>query len=134
MDMKERGVLQRFPMFSEITATGVKWTDGKEQPADIILWNTGFKSALDHLKPVLPREQEGGILMGGRLATMVVKEPRIHLVGYGPQPQPLAPTGREEQLQESSPVCSVSAEKPKHWSRLTATLQLLLLTLSIEFM
>lgn len=84
MDMKERGVLQRFPMFSEITATGVKWTDGKEQPADIILWNTGFKSALDHLKPVLPREQEGGILMGGRLATMVVKEPRIHLVGYGP--------------------------------------------------
>lgn len=84
MDMKARGVLQRFPMFSEITATGVKWPDGTEQQADIILWNTGFKSALDHLKPVLPREQGGGILMGGRLATMVVKQPRIHLVGYGP--------------------------------------------------
>ena len=84
IDMKKRGVLQRFPMFSEITGNGVKWADGTEQQADVILWNTGFKSALDHLKPVLPREDAGGILMGGRLATMVVKEPRIHLVGYGP--------------------------------------------------
>ncbi|MCH5717900.1 NAD(P)-binding domain-containing protein [Niabella hibiscisoli] len=84
IDMKNRGVLQRLPMFSEITADGVKWADGTEQQADVILWNTGFKSALDHLKPVLPREEAGGILMGGRLATMVVKEPHIHLVGYGP--------------------------------------------------
>lgn len=83
-DMKRRGVLQRFPMFSAITGNGVKWADGTEQEADIILWNTGFKSAFDHLKTVLPREDGGGILMGGRLATMVVKNPRIHLVGYGP--------------------------------------------------
>jgi hypothetical protein len=39
---------------------------------------------LEHLKPVLPREETGGILMAGRLATMVAKEPRIHLPGYGP--------------------------------------------------
>ena len=84
MDMKKRGVLKRFPMFSEITKNGVKWADGREEKADVILWNTGFKSALDHLKPVLPREENGGIIMTGRLATMVAKEPRIHLVGYGP--------------------------------------------------
>ncbi|SEM57549.1 Predicted flavoprotein CzcO associated with the cation diffusion facilitator CzcD [Chitinophaga rupis] len=84
MDMKERGVLKRFPMFSEITKDGVKWEDGKEEKADVILWNTGFKGALEHLKPVLPREENGGILMAGRLATMVAKEPRIHLPGYGP--------------------------------------------------
>ncbi len=71
-------------MFSEITRDGVKWADGSEEKADVILWNTGFKSALDHLKPVLPREEGGGILMAGRLATMVAKEPRIHLAGYGP--------------------------------------------------
>ncbi|KAA5532562.1 NAD(P)/FAD-dependent oxidoreductase [Taibaiella lutea] len=84
IDMKERGVLKRFPMFSEITRSGVKWEDGKEEKADVILWNTGFKGALEHLKPVLPREENGGILMAGRLATMVAKEPRIHLPGYGP--------------------------------------------------
>lgn len=84
MDMKKRGVLERFPMFSEITREGVKWEDGKEEKADVILWNTGFKGALEHLKSVLPREENGGIVMAGRLATMVAKEPRIHLPGYGP--------------------------------------------------
>lgn len=28
--------------------------------------------------------QTGGVLMEGRLATKVAKDPRIHLVGYGP--------------------------------------------------
>jgi len=84
LDMEKRGVLQRFPMFSEITATGVKWPDGREEKADVILWNTGFKSALAHLDPVLPREEGGGIIMDGTLATRVAKEHRIHLVGYGP--------------------------------------------------
>lgn len=84
IDMKKRGVLKRFPMFSEITPNGVKWPDGREEKADVILWNTGFKSSLAHLDPVLPREEGGGILMDGSLATRVAKEPRIHLVGYGP--------------------------------------------------
>ncbi|REA60083.1 pyridine nucleotide-disulfide oxidoreductase [Dyadobacter luteus] len=82
--MKERGVLERLPMFSEITKDGIKWEDGKEEKADIILWNTGFRGALHHLDSVLPREESGGIVMAGRLATMVAKEPRIHLSGYGP--------------------------------------------------
>jgi thioredoxin reductase len=82
--MEARGVLKRLPMFSEITETGVRWDDGTEQRADVILWCTGFRSSLDHLAPLLLREPSGGILMGGRLATEVVKEPRIHLVGYGP--------------------------------------------------
>ncbi|MNU03287.1 hypothetical protein D3C72_2472520 [compost metagenome] len=51
---------------------------------DVILWSTGFRSALDHLAPLQLRNTEGGILMTGRLATQVAKDPRIHLVGYGP--------------------------------------------------
>jgi hypothetical protein len=82
--MAARGVLERLPMFSEITETGVRWEDGTEQRADVILWCTGFRSSLDHLAPLMLREPSGGILMGGRLATQVVKEPRIHLAGYGP--------------------------------------------------
>src|SRR5690606_33449072 len=41
--MEKKGVLTRFPMFSEITQKGVKWENGKEIEADIILWNTGFR-------------------------------------------------------------------------------------------
>jgi len=82
--MEERGTLERFPMFSEITKTGVKWEDGKEIKVDVIFWNTGFRWPLSHLDSVLPREEGGGIKMSGRLATEVAKQPRIHLVGYGP--------------------------------------------------
>jgi thioredoxin reductase len=82
--MRERGVLNRLPMFSEITGQGVRWPDGSEQRADVILWCTGFRSSLDHLAPLQLREEGGGIVMGGRLATQVAKDPRVHLVGYGP--------------------------------------------------
>ena len=71
-------------MFSEIVPQGVRWADGRTQEIDVILWCTGFRSSLDHLMPLMLREATGGIVMGGRLATMVAKDPRIHLVGYGP--------------------------------------------------
>src|SRR4029079_795161 len=82
--MRKRGVLERLPMFSEITEDGIRWDDGTALRADVILWCTGFRSSLDHLSPLLLREPDGGIVMTGRLATQVAKDPRIHLVGYGP--------------------------------------------------
>ncbi|MEO5805915.1 NAD(P)-binding domain-containing protein [Devosia sp.] len=82
--MRQRGVLNRLPIFSEITATGVRWDDGTKQKADVILWCTGFRSSLDHLAPLNLRTDSGGIVMTGRLATQVERDPRIHLVGYGP--------------------------------------------------
>src|SRR5690606_13833270 len=82
--MQQRGVLNRLPMFSEITPTGIRWPDGQELAVDTILWCTGFQSALDHLAALNLREQSGGIIMTGRLATQAAKDPRIHLVGYGP--------------------------------------------------
>lgn len=82
--MRERGVLVRRPMFDEITEDGVRWADGEQLAVDVILWCTGFRSSLDHLAPLGLREAGGGIVMTGRLATQVAREPRIHLVGYGP--------------------------------------------------
>jgi hypothetical protein len=82
--MRRRGILNRLPIFSEITPTGVRWADGTNLDVDVILWCTGFRSALDHLAPLQLREESGGIVMTGRLATQVAKDPRVHLVGYGP--------------------------------------------------
>jgi len=83
-DMETRGVLNRQPMFSEITENSIKWADGREEQVDVIVWATGFRSALDHLAPLNLREDNGGIVMTGRLATQVARDPRVHMVGYGP--------------------------------------------------
>ena len=82
--MQARGVLNRLPMFGEILEDGVRWSDGTSLRADVILWCTGFRSSLDHLAPLMLRELGGGITMTGKLATQVAKDPRVHLVGYGP--------------------------------------------------
>jgi thioredoxin reductase len=81
---RARGALARQPMFASIEPDGVRWADGSFQRADVILWATGFRSALDHLAPLRLRGPGGGITMTGRLATQVAVDPRIHLIGYGP--------------------------------------------------
>ncbi|KMO99061.1 FAD-dependent oxidoreductase [Streptomyces roseus] len=75
------GVLDRQPMFDRITPTGVAWADGRRVEADVILWATGFRAAIDHLAPLHLRESGGGIRVEG---TRAVRDERIHLVGYGP--------------------------------------------------
>jgi cation diffusion facilitator CzcD-associated flavoprotein CzcO len=75
------GVLDRRPMFARLVDDGVEWSDGTREPADVILWATGWRAALDHLAPLHLRGPGGGIVMDG---TRVVADPRIHLVGYGP--------------------------------------------------
>src|SRR5699024_6511047 len=80
----DKGVMDRQPMFEEITETGVRWKDGTELKADVIFWNTGFRHSLDHLAPLQLQDENGGIKMSGKLATQVAKDHRIHLTGYGP--------------------------------------------------
>ncbi|MGK5630909.1 NAD(P)-binding domain-containing protein [Streptomyces sp. URMC 123] len=78
---RESGVLDRLPMFRRITPEGAEWADGRVVEADTLLWATGFRAALDHLAPLRLREPGGGIRLAG---TRVVRDPRVHLVGYGP--------------------------------------------------
>jgi thioredoxin reductase len=88
------GVLDRQPMFDRITPDGVEWAwgsllpergreleGGRQVAADVILWATGFRPAVDHLAPLRLREPGGGIRVEG---TRAVADPRVHLVGYGP--------------------------------------------------
>ncbi|MEU6309491.1 FAD-dependent oxidoreductase [Streptomyces sp. NPDC047014] len=75
------GVLDRRPAFDRITPEGAEWADGTRVEADVILWATGFRAAVDHLAPLRLREPGGGIRIDG---TRAVRDERIHLVGYGP--------------------------------------------------
>ncbi|HEY3505890.1 MAG TPA: NAD(P)-binding domain-containing protein [Actinocatenispora sp.] len=107
-----RGVLHRYPMFSRITPTGVAWADGRAVAADVILWCTGFRPALDHLAPLRLREASGGIRVAD---TRALAEPRLFLVGYGPSASTiganragrLAARGVRDLLRAGAPVGSV---------------------------
>jgi cation diffusion facilitator CzcD-associated flavoprotein CzcO len=86
---RENGVLDRLPMFDRITPEGVAWRDGRTVAADSLLWATGFRPAIGHLAPLRLREPGGGIRLDG---TRAVRDPRVHLVGYGPSASTIGAT------------------------------------------
>ena len=69
-------------MFSSIEPDGVRWSNGFFQPADAIVWATGFRPELRHLAPLKLREKEGGVVVA---AGSSWKDPRVFFAGYGPQ-------------------------------------------------
>ncbi|ARJ04500.1 pyridine nucleotide-disulfide oxidoreductase [Cnuibacter physcomitrellae] len=78
---RDRGALERRPMFTAIEPHGVREADGTFTSVDTILWATGFRPDVRHLDPLDLRDPAGGIRMRG---TTVVVDPRIQLVGFGP--------------------------------------------------
>jgi cation diffusion facilitator CzcD-associated flavoprotein CzcO len=75
------GAYRRRPMFATVEPDGVRFADGTFEPADVILWATGFRPAVTHLAPLRLRSEYGGIRLDG---TTAVADPRVQLVGYGP--------------------------------------------------
>lgn len=78
---QERGVLVRHPMFARIEPHGVRMPDGSFEPADVILWATGFRADIAHLSPLGLRTTAGGVRVANGRA---IDEPRLFLIGYGP--------------------------------------------------
>lgn len=87
----ESGVLRARPMFERLVPDGAVWAPGPvgagwvEGPAhvraDVVLWATGFRPAVEHLAGLRLRHRNGGIELEG---TRAVVDRRIQLVGYGP--------------------------------------------------
>lgn len=80
----ELGAYRRHPMFDAIEPGGVRWDDeagSRFEPADAILWATGFRPEVHHLAPLALRSSYGGIALEG---TAAVADRRVQLVGYGP--------------------------------------------------
>lgn len=91
-DARDRGVLKAHPMFSRLTGSGVAWPDGSEQAADAVIWCTGFRPALRHLRPLGLRDEAGHIATTGPSGTQAAGEPRLFLVGYGDWTGPASAT------------------------------------------
>jgi putative flavoprotein involved in K+ transport len=77
---RDRGALVSTRPFRRFTSTGVIREDGDEEPVDAVIWCTGFKPALDHLRPLGVVSEGGRVEVGG---TRSVREPRLWLLGYG---------------------------------------------------
>ena len=98
-----RGLLDRLPVPDRVVPDGLVWdAPDPGRPArvaaDVLLWCTGFRAALDHLAPLHLREPGGGIALEGLAA---VREPRVLLLGYGPSASTLGANraGREAALE-----------------------------------
>ena len=79
-------------MFSRLTSTGVAWPDGTPLDADAIIWCTGFRPALRHLRPLRLRDHDGRVPVDGPSGARADGEPRLFLVGYGDWTGPASAT------------------------------------------
>lgn len=77
---RERGVLHAEPMFTQLTRSGVVLGDGRHRECDAVIWCTGFRPALRHLRPLALRREDGVVPTVG---TRSVQHPLLHLLGYG---------------------------------------------------
>ena len=78
-EARSRGVLNAKRPFSAFYKDGVIWDDGTKTAFDAVIWCTGFKANLKHLKPL-------DIITRDRITTIgtkATKMPGLWLVGYG---------------------------------------------------
>ncbi|MDZ7587648.1 MAG: ArsO family NAD(P)H-dependent flavin-containing monooxygenase [Parasphingorhabdus sp.] len=79
-EARDRGDLSSVRPFASMTTKGVIWPDGSEMAVDAIIWCTGFRPALDHLRALNVIENDGRVLVEGNRS---INEMRLWLAGYG---------------------------------------------------
>ena len=77
---RDRGSLVAQQMFSRLTESGIAWPDGRTEPADTVIWCTGFRPSLSHLAPLRLSRVDGHI---ATRETEAVDDSRVRLLGYG---------------------------------------------------
>ncbi|MFD1552605.1 pyridine nucleotide-disulfide oxidoreductase [Putridiphycobacter roseus] len=78
-EARARGVLHAKRPFKAFYDKGVIWEDGTKSACDIVIWCTGFKANLNHLKDL-------NIINNNRIETEYTRAkhiPNLWLVGYG---------------------------------------------------
>lgn len=77
---RDAGLLRPVPMFTRLTRDGARWADGSTLEVDVVLWCTGFRPELRHLRGLRLPLEEGRPRVAG---TASIDAPGLHLVGYG---------------------------------------------------
>lgn len=66
--------------FQSFTEDGVLWPDGRVTQVDAVIWCTGFRPALDHLRGLGIVDAEGKVTLNRQQS---VEAPSVWLMGYG---------------------------------------------------
>ena len=77
---RDRNALVTRRPFKRFTTDGVVWEDGSQTAFDAVIWCTGFRPSLEHLRPLGVVEANGRVETEG---TRSKKEPHLWMVGYG---------------------------------------------------
>ncbi|MFW7342286.1 ArsO family NAD(P)H-dependent flavin-containing monooxygenase [Pollutimonas sp. H1-120] len=77
---RARDALKAVHPFREFTDRGVIWQDGSHTTFDAVIWCTGFRPALQHLRSLGIVDADGKVALSG---TQSVAVPGLWLVGYG---------------------------------------------------
>ena len=79
-EARERGVLHSREPFTSFEEHSVVWADGTRQAVDAVIWCTGFKASLNHLRSLDVVEPDQTVAVNdGRC----IKVNNLWLVGYG---------------------------------------------------
>ncbi len=79
-EARDRNALHSRRPFQRFTRTGVVWPDRSESQIDAVIWCTGFRPALEHLRPLGVVNEKGRVDVRGNRS---IKEPLLWLAGYG---------------------------------------------------
>ncbi|SJZ96403.1 Pyridine nucleotide-disulphide oxidoreductase [Chitinophaga eiseniae] len=78
---RDSGVYQHYlPAFDYFYEDGIAWENGQKEAVDTVIFCTGFRPALEHLRPLGIMQPNGKINTRGTMATDM---PGLWLVGYG---------------------------------------------------
>lgn len=80
-DLRDRGLLERQPMFVRVVTDGVVLQDGSTLAVDAIIWAIGFRAELTPFAP-LGIDARAGVKVNNGHA---VDTPGVFFAGYGPQ-------------------------------------------------
>ncbi|MCC9176441.1 ArsO family NAD(P)H-dependent flavin-containing monooxygenase [Arthrobacter sp. zg-Y750] len=80
---RDAGLLKARPMFFRFVPEGVQWEDGEKLRADAVIWCTGFRPDLQHLRPLGLAIRNGVPATDARLRTRSVDGPDLFFLGYG---------------------------------------------------
>ena len=80
---RDAGRLQAQPMFSGFTPTGIRWDDGRKLEVDTVLWCTGFRPDLAHLRPLRPAMEGTVPATAGDPPTRSRDRDGLFFLGYG---------------------------------------------------
>ncbi|MCW2814864.1 MAG: putative monooxygenase [Nocardioides sp.] len=91
-EARDRHGLRAETVPERITRTGAVWADGTERDLDTVVWCTGFRPALRHLRPLALVTDDGhprtthprlGQDDGESAATVASTDDRVWFIGYG---------------------------------------------------